>query len=338
MNKNLDHGFSFILSFQSPQLSNEVSFFDRVINESRFWSGTGESVRDPEFLELSKRFQTSMSLLKKSDCFKFLKQFVLHSQEGDSVSTSKNKLSLMKKKCVFLKLFKNSNFFQKNIIYMLSSLSYICEDKRLALSRHLFGGRSISQFESKLLKKRVDPLLNFIQKTSFEVIFGIRQQLNRSFLESVFFEPDSESFPNEEKPSPYADRNPNEEDFGANLSRADQTVNSLGFLSLVEKLQKSSSFEKNVKADPLYGLFESGDIPLDFMKHWFSLKAKTEFLKNELSMSHHLICLETKRKLAMSQEAQQYRKHQQDLVLRKRDDECLPLVSQGIKKLKKKES
>lgn len=115
LNKKLDHGFSFILSFQSPQLSNEVSFFDRVINESRFWSGTGESVRDPEFLELSKRFQTSMSLLKKSDCFKFLKQFVLHSQEGDSVSTSKNKLSLMKKKCVFLKLFKNSNFFQKTL-------------------------------------------------------------------------------------------------------------------------------------------------------------------------------------------------------------------------------
>ena len=352
-NKKLNYLVHFILNFQSTQISDQISFFDKVMLNNHLWEDTNKSIDDSENLELQIKFRTSIDLLKKSNCFKFVKQLILGNEDKNKNEKNEhyskdNELTIMKKKCLFLKFFKNLNFLNKNLIHYVSSLSFISERKKLTLCRFLFDGTSFNDFVSNLQTKSTDPLLNFIQSKSFELIFGIRQKANTSFLKNVFFKSDSNdsSFYSEGELSIYdadQDASPIEEVFETNLSKADQVISSSNFLTLLNQLQKSSDFEKNLKAEPFYGLFKNGHILLPHMRYWFLLKAKVEFFKNEFTKAKNLLDLEMKRKLTLAQRTHKERtehKLGKDLILRKRDHQSLSLVSddKGFNNLKNKVS
>lgn len=305
-----DH-LGFISNQKSNELMNEIAFFDRIMSEDIFWDKMSNGNIYPDD-ELKMKFKLNIGLLKKSECFRFFKQFILGDnnlffrtsivKENDSYED----LELIKTKNRFLMVFKKINFFNKNMIYLLSSFSFISEKIKETLFLFLLPNLSIEQFTLKLEAKVNNPLLNFIKKTSFELIFKIRQQKIKKFIPQTLLskkiiytsnpnsDSESEISPNNIREIQYDDQY-----FENQIRSAQNLTSSNQFHLMLDHLQKSSNFENKVHADPIYGLFENKHIPLPYMKLWLYLKAKCEFFKNEINMSKNLFNLEVKRNIQL---------------------------------------
>ena len=284
----------------SDEMLNEMSLFDRIKSDYQFWEQIYLDTNHAPNETLKTKLLSSIDTLKKSKCFKFLKKLILAQKKEKVKKNDQETLptieesKLMKNKIRFLRFYEKLKFWNKNFIYFLSNLNNIHEKIRSALCHLLFENKFYEDFLQNLEKMRENRLLGFIQSVSSQIIFELRK--NRVFafqLEKKNNGPFCGTFSSDSE----INEELNEESFQEKIKSSESKINSEPFLSMIDHLHKSSEFETQVKSDPIYELFEKGEIPLHYIKHWFFLKSKTQFFKNEIISALDHINLEVKRNM-----------------------------------------